>query len=100
MIANKRTNRIDLRIHTKAKEALQAAASLRHKSVSEFILESDLGAADEVLADRRYFSLNIEQWAAFQAALDAPPRPLPRLEQLMREPGIFDSVKKHMIVLG
>jgi len=90
MIANKRTNRIDLRIHTKAKEALQAAASLRHKSVSEFILESALGAADEVLADRRYFSLNIEQWAAFQAALDASPRPLPRLERLMREPGIFD----------
>ena len=90
MIVNKRTNRIDLRIHPEAKEALQAAASLRHKSVSEFILESALGAADEVLADRRYFSLNIEQWEAFQAALDAPPRPLPRLERLMREPGIFD----------
>ena len=90
MIANKRTNRIDLRIHTEAKVALQAAASLRHKSVSEFILESALGAADEVLADRRYFGLNIEQWAAFQAALDTPPRPLPRLERLMREPGIFD----------
>jgi len=57
MIANKRTDRIDLRIHPEAKEALQAAASLRHKSVSEFILESALGAADEILADRRYFSL-------------------------------------------
>ena len=90
MIANKRTDRIDLRIHPEAKEALQAAASLRHKSVSEFILESALGAADEILADRRYFSLNAEQWAAFQAALDAPPRPLTRLERLMREPGIFD----------
>ena len=90
MIANKRTDRIDLRIHPEAKEALQAAASLRHKSVSEFILESALGAADEILADRRYFSLNAEQWAAFQAALDAPPRPLPRLERLMREPGMFD----------
>ena len=90
MIANKRTDRIDLRIHPEAKEALQAAASLRHKSVSEFILESALGAADEILADRRYFSLNAEQWEAFQAALDAPPRPLPRLERLMREPGMFD----------
>jgi uncharacterized protein (DUF1778 family) len=73
MIANKRTNRIDLRIHPEAKEALQAAASLRHKSVSEFILESALGAADEILADRRYFSLNTEQWEAFQAALERPP---------------------------
>ena len=34
-----------------------------------FILESALGAADEILADRRYFSLNTEQWEAFQAAL-------------------------------
>ena len=40
MITNKRTDRIDLRIHPEAKEALQAAASLRHKSVSEFVLES------------------------------------------------------------
>ncbi|MDD2801167.1 MAG: DUF1778 domain-containing protein [Methylococcales bacterium] len=90
MITNKRTDRIDLRIHPKAKEALQVAASLRHKSVSEFILESALDAADEVLADRRYFSLNTEQWEAFQAALDAPPQPLPRIERLMREPGFFD----------
>lgn len=90
MITNKRTDRIDLRIHPEAKEALQAAATLRHKSVSEFVLESALGAADEVLADRRYFSLNADQWAAFQAALEAQPRPLPRLGRLMREPGIFD----------
>ena len=90
MITNKRTDRIDLRIYPEAKEALQAAASLRHKSVSEFVLESALGAADEVLANRRHFNLDAEQWAAFHAALDAPPRSLPRLERLMREPGIFD----------
>jgi len=90
MIANKRTDRIDLRIHPQAKKALQVAASLRHKTVSEFIVESALSAADEVLANRRHFGLDAEQWEAFQAALDAPPRPLPRIERLMREPGIFD----------
>lgn len=90
MITNKRTDRIDLRVYPEAKEALQAAALLRHKSVSEFVLESALGAADEVLANRRHFNLDAEQWAAFHAALDAPPRSLPRLERLLREPGIFD----------
>lgn len=89
-MTNKRTDRIDLRIHPEAKEALQAAATLRHKSVSEFILDSALGAADEVLADRRHFGLKAEQWEAFQAALDAKPRPLPRIKRLMQEPGIFD----------
>jgi uncharacterized protein (DUF1778 family) len=90
MPESKRTDRIDLRIHPKAKDALQAAASLRHKTVSEFVLESALGAAEEVLADRRHFGLSAEQWEAFQAALDAPPRSLPRIERLMREQGIFD----------
>lgn len=89
-MTGKRTNRIDLRVQSDAKEALQAAATLRHKSVSEFILDNALGAADEVLADRRYFGLNAEQWEALQAALDAPPRPLPRLKKLMQEQGIFD----------
>lgn len=91
MKTTKRSDRIDLRIDPKAKEALQAAALLKHKTVSEFILENALSAANEVLADRRHFVLNAEQWEAFQTALDASPRALPRLERLMREPGFFDA---------
>jgi uncharacterized protein (DUF1778 family) len=87
---NRRTDRIDLRVYPEAKEALQAAAALRHKSVSEFIIDSALGVADEVLADRRQFGLNAEQWEAFQVALDAPPQILPRVEKLMQEQGFFD----------
>ncbi len=87
---NKRTDRIDLRVRPEAKEVLQAAAMLRHKNVSEFILDSALGVADEVLAERRHFGLNVEQWEALLQALDAPPRPLPRIEKLMQEPGFFD----------
>ena len=79
-----------MRVHPKAKEALQAAASLRHKTVSEFILDSALRAADEELTDRQSFGLNAKQWEAFQAALDASPRPLPRIERLFQEPGVFD----------
>ena len=86
----KRTDRVDLRVYPEAKEAFQAAAVLRHKSVSECILDSALGIADEVLANRQHFRLSAEQWEAFQAALDAPPRSLPRIEKLMQEPGIFD----------
>ena len=87
---SKRTDRIDLRLYPDAKVALQAAAALRHKSVSEFILDSALGAADEVLAYRHHFGLNTKQWEAFQTALDAPTRALPRIEKLMQEKGIFD----------
>jgi len=86
-----RSEKLDLRITRDAKLALQAAAAVAHRSVSEFVLESALARADEALADRRTFSLNATQWKNFLAALDAPPRPLPRLERLLNEPGFFDS---------
>jgi hypothetical protein len=41
--------------------------------------------------DRKIFNLNAEQWTTLQAALDAPPRILPRMKKLLTEPGYFDS---------
>jgi uncharacterized protein (DUF1778 family) len=86
-----RSEKLDLRLTRDAKRALQAAAAASHRSVSEFVLESALARADEALADRRTFGVNSTQWKAFLAALDAPPRPLPRLERLLKEPGFFDA---------
>ncbi|XSG84581.1 MAG: DUF1778 domain-containing protein [Methylohalobius sp. ZOD2] len=51
MTTNKRTDRINFRLSPKAKEALQTAASLRHKTVTEFSLESALGAAASLTQD-------------------------------------------------
>ena len=89
-----RTEKLDLRLTMTAKRMLQTAASASRRSVSEFVLESALASAEEALADRRRFGLDAEQWAAFQAALDAPPRPLPRLARLLREPGVFEPEEK------
>ena len=86
-----RTAKLDLRLSPEAKEKLQAAASASQRSVSEFVLESALARADEALADRRSFGLNAAQWKEFMAALDAPPRPLPSLKRLLKEPGFFDA---------
>lgn len=86
-----RTEKLDLRLTRDAKMTLQAAAIASHRSVSEFVLESALARADGALADRRTFGLDAEQWKAFIEALDAPPRPLPRLERLLKEPGFFDA---------
>jgi len=85
-----RSEKLDLRLTRQAKRALQAAAAASRRSVSDFVLESALARADEALADRRKFGLNAVQWKAFLAALDAPPRPLPRLQRLLNEPGFFE----------
>ena len=86
-----RSEKLDLRLTPEAKAALQAAAAVAHRSVSEFVLESALSRADETLADRWVFNLNDPEWKAFKAALDRAPRPLPRLKRLLKEPGFFDA---------
>jgi uncharacterized protein (DUF1778 family) len=85
-----RTEKLDLRLTPDAKRRLQAAAAAAHRSVSEFVLESALARAEETLADRRHFGLDAAAWTAFMAALDAPPRPMPRLARLLSEPSVFE----------
>jgi len=91
ILTERRTEKLDVRVSPAAKAKLQAAASAVHRSMSDFVMESALSRAEETLAERRVFGLDAEKWAAFQAALDAPARPLPRLQALLDEPGYFDS---------
>jgi uncharacterized protein (DUF1778 family) len=85
-----RTEKLHLRLTLQAKRALQSAAEASHKTLSDFVLESALTRADSVLAERQVFRLDAERWAAFLAALDARPRPRPRLARLLNEPSIVD----------
>ncbi len=82
--------RIEVRTTSEAKRLLKEAAQLNQQSVSAFLLDNGLSAAALVLADRRQFSLDDEQWAAFVNALEAAPKPCNRLERLLSESGVFD----------
>lgn len=86
-----RTEKLDLRVSATAKRTLEAAASASHRTVSAFVLESALARAEEALADRQTFPLSKPKWTEFLAALDAPTRPLPRMQRLLTEPGFFDA---------
>ena len=85
-----RSEKLDLRLSSTDKRILEAAASVSNRSVSEFVRDSALSRAHEVLADRRTFLLSQSKWAEFQAALDAPTRDNPRIQRLLTEPGFFD----------
>lgn len=86
-----RTEKLDLRVSSSTKRTLEAAASVSNRTVSAFVLESALARADEALADRRTFPLSKGKWTEFLAALDAPTRPLPRMQRLLTEPSFFDA---------
>jgi uncharacterized protein (DUF1778 family) len=85
-----KSEKLDLRLTPEAKRVLQSAAAASHRSVSEFVLESAMTRAQETLPDRQTFRLDAEAWTAFQAALDAPPSPMPRLARLLSKPSVFE----------
>lgn len=76
-----RSEKLDLRLTPEAKRALQLAAAASQRSVSEFELESALQRAADA-------------WAAFQEALDAPPRAKPRLKKLLAGKSRFERTPK------
>lgn len=94
MLTETRNEKLDLRLTLSAKRALQSAAAATRCSVSEFVLESALARAAETLPDRQCFGLSAKQWAAFQAALDAPPAPAKRLAKLLNQPSVFERARK------
>ena len=87
---SQRSDKLDIRISPEAKRVLQEAARERQTTISQFVIDSALSTAHDVLAERTRIGLNSEQWAAFMAALDAPPQRHPRMERLLKEPTILD----------
>lgn len=85
-----RSAKLDLRVTPQAKRTLQAAAEYRQKTVTEFVLDSALVAAEDALLEQRMVKLDARQWSDFVKALDAPPRRHPRLRRLLEEPSVFD----------
>jgi len=88
--ATQRSDKLDIRISPEAKRILQEAARERHTTISQFVIDSALATANEVLAERNRIGLTSEQWTAFMAALDAPPRSHERMKRLLNEPSVLD----------
>jgi uncharacterized protein (DUF1778 family) len=84
-----KSERIDVRASLPVKQLLQEAARVAHKNVSEFLLDAGIVAANQTLAARVRFELTSQQWDAFEAALDQPVTPKPKLTQLLDQPGLL-----------
>jgi uncharacterized protein (DUF1778 family) len=88
--ASQRSDKLDIRISPEAKRILQEAARERHTTISQFVIDSALATANDVLAERTRIGLDSEQWTAFMAALDAPPRTHERMKRLLKEASASD----------
>ncbi|HXU35310.1 MAG TPA: DUF1778 domain-containing protein [Blastocatellia bacterium] len=85
-----RVSRLSIRASAVQKRVIAQAARISEVTMSEFVLEQSLAAAQQVIADQAQFTLPRKQWKEFCAALDAPPKSIPALRRLLTRPGPFD----------
>ncbi|HEX4133507.1 MAG TPA: DUF1778 domain-containing protein [Bryobacteraceae bacterium] len=76
------------------KDVIARAAELKQTTLTNFMVQQAFEAAQHILADQTHFYLTPEKWDEFAAALDAPPRNLPGLRELLGGPNVFDEPEK------
>ena len=84
-------SKVQLRLRPAQKEMISRAAQIKQTTLTSFMVEHALTAAQQVLADQVHFELSPERWDAFCAALDVPPKEIPALRKLLTEKSIFDA---------
>lgn len=84
------TTRWQMRVQRRDAELVAEAAAALGVTRTDFVLTAATERARDVMADRTRWDVTQEQWEAFQAALDAPPRDLPRLRELLAEPAPWE----------
>ena len=82
---------VQLRMRPAEKTAIARAARLRDTTLSKFMLENSVRAAQQVLADQVHFTLSARDWEAFCQALDAPPRVIPAVKKLFSQSSVFEK---------
>lgn len=89
--STQKASRFSIRASATQKRVIAEAARIRDTTISDFVLEQSLTAAQQVIADQVHFRLSRKQWKEFCNALDAPAKPIPALRKLLNKPSLFDA---------
>jgi len=75
---------INIRARTRQRDLIDQAAVRLGRSRSDFMLEAACRAAEDVLLDQTYFSVDAGTFAKFQSLLNNPLPPTDKLRRLLQ----------------
>ena len=79
----RRSDNINIRVTPEMLGVIDRAANAFGKTRTDFILDTVRKAAEDAVLDQRLFVMGPEEWADFNAMLDAPPEPNPKFDAFM-----------------
>lgn len=78
---NRKDERIDVRLHKRAKELITRAAALKHQTVSDFVVSVLLERSHDVIERATTLELGKQEATRFLEALASPPAPNAKLRE-------------------
>ena len=87
--STQKASRFSIRVSATQKRVIAEAARIKDTTISDFVLEQSLTAAQQVIADQVQFTLSKKQWKEFCDALDAPAKTIPALRELLTKPSLI-----------
>jgi uncharacterized protein (DUF1778 family) len=81
----RKAERFDLRATPQQSSLIRRAAATAGRNHTDFILDSAMEKAVDVLADQRLFLVDENRWKRFDAALTATAEPVAALVELFRD---------------
>jgi uncharacterized protein (DUF1778 family) len=81
---NAKRDRMHLRLDARTKRTLERAAAYEETSVTDFVLENAMAAAERVIDAHEKVTLSIPDWEVFYNALIDPPEPNEILKKAAR----------------
>ena len=85
-----RTSRFSIRVSARQKEIITRAAHRSNRSVSEFLLENSIEAAEGLELDNAHFVVGLKDYEEILRKLDESPRSIPALRHLLLHPTSID----------
>ena len=83
--------RWDFRVDPETDRLVRQAAETAERTLTDFVVDAAVVEAERLLADRREFVLDAEQWERFVALLDRPPQDNHGLAKLFSTPSVFSA---------
>ncbi len=74
---------INMKAAPQVRSLIDRAAKLLHQNRTEFVLETAIQRAEEVILDHQLISVDAARFERFAAALDTPPAENPGLQKLL-----------------
>jgi uncharacterized protein (DUF1778 family) len=90
-MAATKVERLSIRLSTQADALIKDAAETLGTSVNDYVTQSAVDRAHQVLADQHHFTLDSDKWERFIEALDRPAKANDRLAEFLRRPSLLDG---------